>query len=565
MGQKHVNKHKNHNLGTLPCDHSLGILPCDRDQKPCLCCKYLSPVNVTTLIPMLGEYPNVKAAKLLQEGFTKGFKLGFMGQRTGTEAPNLKSISELPDKALEKINKEVKLGRIAGPFKEKPLPNLRVSPIGLVPKAEPGKFRMIHHLSYPRGDSINDGIDRAYCAVQYTQFDEAIHTVVRVGQGALMAKKDIESAFRLLPVHPDDFNLLGMKLGEDYYVDKALPMGASCSPALFETFSTFLEWAVKSTAGTDNIVHFADDFLIVGTKGGCTSCARLVETFERVCRHLGVPLAEEKSVAPTTKLVYLGIQIDSVQQLVSIPPGKLQRIIDKVQSAMQASKLSLKEIQSLIGSLSFVCKVVAPGRPFIRRLIDLTCGATASWHRIRLPQGVKNDLHMWLVFLRQYNGVSIIPDQRWLGAEEIELFTDASGEIGFGGYLQGEWFQGKWPQTLKQNQKSISWMELFPIIVAVVLWGDRLAGKRIILRSDNAGVVAILNKLTSRCPEIMKLVRFLVLQCLKVNLAFTAKHIPGKDNNIADSLSRFQMGRFREEAPLAKQTGIPVPSFLWHL
>ena len=60
-----------------------------------------------------------------------------------------------------------------------------------------------------------------------------------------MAKADIESAFRLLPVHPNDFALVSLKLDGKFYIDKALPMGASCSAALFEKFSTFLEWVTK--------------------------------------------------------------------------------------------------------------------------------------------------------------------------------------------------------------------------------------------------------------------------------------------------------------------------------
>ena len=79
-------------------------------------------------------------------------------------------------------------------------------------------------------------------------------------------------------------------------------------------------------------------------------------------------------------------------------------------------------------------------------------------------------------------------------------------------------------------------MEFFPIVASVVLWGDSLKGKRIFIRSDNQAVVAIINKQTSRCPDIMKLVRFFVLQCLKLSLSFKARHIPGIDNAIADSL-----------------------------
>ena len=108
----------------------------------------------------------------------------------------MKSINQLADKAIEKLEKEIKLGRIAGPFNERPLPNVIVSPIGLVPKAEPGKFRPIQHLSFPEGSSVNDGIDRSLCTLQYTNFGEAVKLVASVGKGALMAKADIESAFR---------------------------------------------------------------------------------------------------------------------------------------------------------------------------------------------------------------------------------------------------------------------------------------------------------------------------------------------------------------------------------
>jgi hypothetical protein len=53
--------------------------------------------------------------------------------------------------------------------------------------------------------------------VHYASFDDAISLVVRAGRGAHMAKADIESAFRLLPVHPDDFNLLGIKFPDSNF------------------------------------------------------------------------------------------------------------------------------------------------------------------------------------------------------------------------------------------------------------------------------------------------------------------------------------------------------------
>ncbi len=509
---------------------------------------------------MLEVYPDKPSASLLRSGLSDGFKLGYSGKRNMRESGNLKSISDNLEVAREKLTKEIKLNRIAGPFDHRPFHNLIVSPIGLVPKAEKGKFRMIHHLSFPEGSSINDGIDRDYCKVQYIKFDDAINMVAGAGRGAFMAKTDIESAFRLLPVHPSDFHLLGIMLDGKFFVDKALPMGASCSPALFEKFSTFVEWAIKEKAGSSRIIHFCDDFLLCGESN--LSCKSLLDKFISVCKTLGVPLAHEKTVGPSTSIVFLGLQIDSIKLTVSVPDDKIIKISDKIKQALQSRDITLHGLQSLIGSLSFVCKAIAPGRPFLRRLIDLTCGVTSPNQKIILSSGSKSDLNTWLLFLENFNGVSIIQDQKWLGQDDIQLFTDASGTQGFGGFLSGKWFQGKWPQDVCRTQ-SIAWMEFFPIIVSIVVWGRDLQGKRIILRSDNKAVVSIINKQTSKCPKIMSLVRFYVLQCLKLNISLYANHIPGKDNDIADALSRFQMRRFRDLVPHAEEVGTVVPHFLW--
>lgn len=85
---------------------------------------------------------------------------------------------------------------------------MQISPLGLVPKKEPGKFRLIHHLSYPKGASINDGIPDHFCSVQYQNIDDAVMLVQQYGPGSYMCKTDIENAFRIIPVSPADYELL---------------------------------------------------------------------------------------------------------------------------------------------------------------------------------------------------------------------------------------------------------------------------------------------------------------------------------------------------------------------
>ena len=86
-----------------------------------------------------------------------------------------------------------------------------------------------------------------------------------------------------------------------------------------------------------------------------------------------------------------------------------------------------------------------------------------------------------------------------------------------------------------------------------------MANRKITFHTDNLAVVHIVNKQSSPCRRIMHLLRLLVLQCLKHKFCFRAVHVPGVFNDIADSLSRFQMSRFRSLAPQADPIATPLP------
>ena len=152
------------------------------------------------------------------------------------------------DELNVKISNEIEAGQIAGPFQDRPFPNPRLSPIGLVAK-KPSGWRMIQHLSFPLGNNVNSYIDPELATVQYTSFDKVLSTINEIGMGAELARMDIRSAFRLLILHPDEYELFGFHFKNQFYFDKCLPMGCSASCALFEICSTFPEWAIKFKSG----------------------------------------------------------------------------------------------------------------------------------------------------------------------------------------------------------------------------------------------------------------------------------------------------------------------------
>ena len=430
--------------------------------------------------------------------------------------------------------------------------------IGIVPKKQPGEFRLITHLSFPPGRSINNGIDKEACSVRYASFDQAVTLVQKLGVGAEMAKADVKSAFRLLPIYPGDFDLLGFQFQGYYFIDKCVPMGAAVSCSLFETFSTFLEFRLKQVTGSNAATHFIDDFLVAGA-ASTGQCSTQLKAFQNMCEELGVPLAPEKTVGPTTCLSYLGLEIDSVGQKVKVPQDKVAKLHRDLQKAISSHSMSLVAIQSLIGSLNFVCKAISPGRAFIRRLIDLTQGVTNPKAQIRIGNGAKRDIEMWIAFLHDFNGTAMFLDDHWVSNASCDLYTDAAGSLGFGAYYQGHWTQGLWPPRLQAQSLSIAFMELFPIVVALEIWGTSMANKKIKMWSDNQAVVAIINKQSSKCSLIMPYVRKLVLCALKHNIMFQALYVPGSSNCISDSLSRFQNHKFKQLAPHADVVMTALP------
>ena len=105
------------------------------------------------------------------------------------------------------LAKEVLAQRVAGPFNHPPFQNFRVSPIGVVTKKTPGEFRCIQHLSYPYRASVNDGIPVEDSSVTYSRIDDAVGLILRSGVGSFLAKADIKSAFRIIPIWPADYKL----------------------------------------------------------------------------------------------------------------------------------------------------------------------------------------------------------------------------------------------------------------------------------------------------------------------------------------------------------------------
>ena len=110
-------------------------------------------VRIDRLTTVLHDYdPFLK--NFLIQGFSYGFHIHYSNLQSRFESPNLLSANDQPNIVTEKLHKEIKAGRVAGPFSALPFDNFVVSPLGLVPKKAPNEFQLIKHLSYPHENSV---------------------------------------------------------------------------------------------------------------------------------------------------------------------------------------------------------------------------------------------------------------------------------------------------------------------------------------------------------------------------------------------------------------------------
>ena len=171
---------------------------------------------------------------------------------------------------------------------------------------------------------------------------------------------------------------------------------------------------------------------------------------------------------------------------------------------------------------------------------------------------------MWGLFLHLWNGRSFLSEEKLTQAPDINFYPDALGTSGYGAYYHPEWFRGDWEpcQLLCNKGISIVYQELFPSVLAALLWGAHWSCKHILVLCDNEGTVAAIYSGTSKCPVMANLLRHLVLCSMQYNFPARAKHLPGKNNPVADILSRNQVQHFQRLATNANPLPTPIPEEL---
>ena len=507
-------------------------------------------------------HPDEDLVAYIVSGIQTGFRVGFdyAKQRCISARANLPSAAENQEVVTAYLKEECAQGRVIRMGPAETVVGLQISPFGVIPKGQTGKWRLIVDLSSPHGSSVNDGIDSELCSLSYVSVEDVASIILRLGRGTLMAKVDIKSAYRLLSVHPEDRLLLGMEWQGLAYIDTTLPFGLRSAPKIFTAVADMLEWVFQKR-GVKHVRHYLDDFILLGPTHNDT-CQKGLDVVLETCECLGVPLALEKLEGPTTCLTFLGIEIDTITLELRLPEAKLQAVRTAAKAWYGRRSGTKRELLSLIGVLGHACKVVRPGKRFLRRLINLSnCTRQLNRH-IRLNMECRSDLGWWYIFLPQWNGVSMMWDDRKKHPDQM-VWSDASGSWGCGAYWHTRWFQYPWTEV--STEWSIAVKEMVPVMWGCFVWGSEWVRGVVQWSCDNLAVVEVINRGCSKDEHLAHLLRCIHFAEAKFNFTLVARHVEGVANDKADDLSRNRLSSFLSKVSEADDRPTQIPPWLEQL
>lgn len=483
----------------------------------------------------------------LVTGMKEGFRIGLVREPCcQSSSGNTPSAMERAEVISDFLSSQCRAGYMLGPLPPKDCAGVFTSRMAVIPKKTPGTWRVIVDLSSPQDHNINDNLHRRLSHVSYASTDDAAMLMHYLGPGALLAKIDIQNAYRLVPIHPADRRFLGVSWQGSVYVDCQLPFGLATAPAIFNAIAEALEWILRSR-GVRHVIHYLDDFLLLGHPNS-DECAIALHTTLATCHELGVPLAADKVEGPAPLLTFLGIQLNTMTMSLGLPADKLASLRDLL-LRIQGMKCirNAHQLQSLIGHLNHMCQVMPLGRAFLNSLFPLANNMRQGQIR-RLNAAARTDLAWWQIMLDNWSGTSI---HQFLLLQEPShhLFSDASGSWGCGAFSLPVWLQFAWPR--ENPLHSIALKELFPIVLACLVWGHQWTGTYVLCHSDNVAAVCQVNRLFARDPIAAHLLHCLALSMALFDFRIRAVHIAGSMNIGADQLSRDRAAAFLDRHPTA--------------
>ena len=519
-------------------------------------CSYL---NVDIILQDCEHYDEVD---LLREILIKGANIRYRGNRNKQcLRPEYKVRPEFREVVRKKIKEDVEKGyrKKLSPKQIESMDCFMVQPLHIAFKKSYGKItskpRLVDDCS---AGGLNEWIEIP--EVPLRCWDNLMKFIAKHPGPMFIGKSDIKAAYKQVSVCKEDQCLLGTFFEDNFYKSIRLPFGLKSSSYLWGIVAEAIAFRVrleaKSELRKDFFVDvYVDDFIFVVL---CPNDAvRLMEIFFSVTNRWKINVSREKTFTPSKNaLEVLGVVVKVSDRTLEIPEERLRNLREELRR-FQKQTPTRRELQSLLGHLLWISRVISAGKVFTFRLRELLNTLKSSQDVFTQTEWMK-DVDWWTrVPLRQSYPIKQVLRYDWIG-----LYSDAS-LWGFGFVLNLRWFSyGSWESIsgitkhMLPESPNINELEMFTILLMVASLKEQLQNKTIIMECDNKVTVEALNNRSCGTRTLRACCRVLHLMAADLNCAFKLVHVSGVKNVIADELSRnkipnkLQIGR---KVPLAKE------------
>ena len=348
-----------------------------------------------------------------------------------------------------------------------------------------------------------------------------------------MTSIDLKDAYFHVPIHKKSRRYLRFAWENQVLQFRALCFGLCTAPQVF----TRMMGVVATLCHQQGIrLHrYLDDWLIVAKSANQThtDTQQVIEIAER----LGLLINIQKSdLIPSQKIIYLGMEIDTLLGIVCPAPKRVTRLLEIVQIFRDSDHLPAWEWLRLIGHLVSLEKLVPWGRMHLRSLQyhlrkHWTQDMDAKSTMVPMSNEVILDLIWWVDPSNLLAGSPLSQTQ-----PDLQLFTDASSQ-GWGAHLLHLQASGLWSPV--EASQHINLLELQAVRLGLQAFLSTCRDKTVLVMSDNATVVSYIKnqggtKSWNLCQRTLDLLKW----SLEQNISLRSRYIPGQQNVIADLLSR---------------------------
>ena len=452
------------------------------------------------------------------------------------------------------LQEEKQFGAILGPYNSCPLDNMHFSPFLTREKPGAPHRRVIVDLSYPEGFSVNAGVDSdKYLDTPFIltlpTIDNITQKVKENGKGSMLYKIDLSRAFRHVKIDPKDYNLLGLQISNEIFYDSCLPFGFKHGSAIFQRISDSIRYIMNSLGF--KVTNYIDDII------GHSVCSQANDSFRtlfKILTELGFDISQKKIVTPSTKVTCLGVDIDTEKFTISIPSDKVSEIIQTCHNWSSKKFCTKRDLQSLLGKLLYITKCVKSSRFFLNRMLEVLRNSQKRV-KIQLTPEFHRDLNWFIEFIPKFNGSAFFVHHNI----QYEIELDACLQ-GLGARCGDQVYAIEIP--LNFENMGIVHLEMINILVAIRTWATLWKGKNIRIHCDNQAVVSVLTTGKTRDSRLAAIARNIFMEIAAYDICLRTVHISGKNNQVADNLSRFFLGNIYRERlyqSLKHPTWVPVP------